>query len=315
MYEVDSEPASGQGNGLDSVDGLCGAEAVSPLDRQLAPVMFLASLMVLALFAVFLHTTDGTRFSETGLVSLKTAGVIYIVFFVEQAFHWFAGSRPGPWHLWSLLIPPIRMGSRDHRTRQWIWLPGWHWQRVDRDLEKRLHQFFNIPLMCLALLVLPLVIIELFWVEQLLAHPSWRVWMEIASAFIWMSFVIEFVLMLSVTQKKMRYLRRNWIDLVIIALPLISLVNAAPVARLLRLNQLARTARVYRVRGLLVRTWRAVVAFEVIEKVLWRDPASHCSRLEDELLEREADIRDLRNRIRQIRERMDREAKPPASGN
>lgn len=284
---------------------------VGPLDRQLAPVMFLATLIDLGLLAVFLHTTDGVKYSEPGMVSLKTAGIIYLALIVELGFHLWSGARPGRWHWWTLLIPPLRLGARDFGTRRWMWLPGWNWQVVDRGLEKRLLHFFNIPLMCLALLVLPLVLVELFWVEKLAANPHWRGWLDIASAFIWMAFVIEFVLMLSVTPKKGRYVRRNWIDLMIIALPLISLVHAAPVARLLRLNQLTRTARVYRLRGLLMRTWRAIVAFEVIEKMIWRDPQAHLARLEDELAERQTEIADLRHRIHQLQQRIEARKNKP----
>jgi len=290
--------------GLDRYADPCRAQSlpeVSMLDKQLARVMFAASLLFLANLASLLHLTEGDLWSSYAEVVIRTGALLHMAFVVEGFVHLVWGSGLKRWHWWAILIPPLRLGARDHLAGTCVWLPVWGWQPAGVGLEKRLARFFSVPLMCLAMLVLPLVLIELIWVEMLNQHPVWMKSLEIASGFIWMAFVIEFVIMVGVTPKKFRYIRRNWIDVIIILLPLVSFLRGLRLARLMRLNQISRTARIYRVRGLLIRAWRALVALDLIEKVVWRDKDALIDRLGEELVERETELEELRVRIAKLK--------------
>jgi voltage-gated potassium channel len=263
--------------------------------------MFAASLLHLTVLAALLHLTKGDLWNDVAQMIIRTGAVLHLAFVAEAVFHLLAGNRMRAWHWWSVLLPPLRLGAPDHLDGKFLWLPVWHWQPVDRFLESRLRSFFSLPLMALAVLVLPLVIAELFWMETLLAHPAWLLAVEIMTAVIWMAFVIEFVLQLSTTKRKWGYAIRNWIDVVVILLPLLAFLRGARLARLIRMNQLTRTARVYRVRGLILRAWRALLALELVEKVLWRNKRALIARLEEQLMDRELEVQHLRKRIEHLR--------------
>jgi hypothetical protein len=291
---------AGQGGGQ-GPDAQAGLPAITALDWQLGPVMFVAALLHLTVLAGLLHLTHGELFNPTAQLLIRTGAVLHLAFVVEAIFHLLAGDRMGAWHWWAVLLPPLRLGARDHLEGRFMWLPGWHWQRVDRTLESRLREVFSLPLMGMAFLVLPLVIIELFWSEALEAHPGWKLALDITTSVIWMAFVFEFVLQLSATKRKWGYAIRNWIDVIVIVLPLLAFLRGARLARLVRLNQLSRTARVYRVRGLVVRAWRALAALELIEKLVWRNKVALIARLEEQLADRELEIHQLRARIMRLR--------------
>lgn len=271
--------------------------ALTTLDWQLGPVMFVAAVLHLTVLAGLLHLTQGDLGSFTAQLLIRTGAVLHLAFVAEAFFHLLAGDRMRAWHWWSVLVPPLRLGARDHLEGRYMWLPGWNWQLVDRKLESRLRAVFSLPLMGMAFLVLPLVVIELFWAEALEAHPAWKLALDITTSVIWMAFVFEFVLQLSATKRKWGYAFRNWIDVIVILLPLLAFLRGARLARLVRLNQLSRTARVYRVRGLVVRAWRALAALELVEKLVWRNKTALIARLEEQVADRELEIHQLRDRI------------------
>ena len=115
--------------------------------------------------------------------------------------------------------------------------------------------------------------------------------------------MFEFVVMVSVVERKLRYCKQNWIDLAIVLLPLVSFIGAARLARLVKLKQLSRTAKIYRMRGLALKTWRAVLTLNVIDKLLRRDDEYHIERLEGQIAEKELELQELHDQLRSIRAR------------
>ena len=93
---------------------------------------------------------------------------------------------------------------------------------------------------------------------------------------------------------------------VVICLPLIAFLRALRLAQLLRLNQVSRTVRLYRMRGVLIRTWRAIVAMDVLERVFIRNPAERIARLERTLLEKESELEVIRDKIEKLKARLAR---------
>jgi voltage-gated potassium channel len=104
-------------------------------------------------------------------------------------------------------------------------------------------------------------------------------------------------------------------------LPVIAFIRLARVAQLARLQQLSRTARLYRLRGLAMRVWRALVALEIIESLLVRNPERRLEKLEVRLADKleeieflKQDIARMQRRVDELRERVgsddDRAAEP-----
>jgi len=135
-------------------------------------------------------------------------GLLYAAILAEglaQAFQRGYGWR---WHLWYALVPPLRMGGRDHIDGGSIWLPHLGWSRVDRNLQQRLEKAFNLPMLMIALAVLPLFALDYHWQHQAVS-PSWYVliFLWASESLIWLAFAFEFIVMSSIAPKKLRYCR------------------------------------------------------------------------------------------------------------
>ncbi len=158
-------------------------------------------------------------------------------------------------------LPPPPPGTR------YVKVP-WLGVVVSNDPTRaQVNRAFHWPMIVLALAILPLLAIEL------LQKPTGNLALtvDIGFALIWLAFLIEFVIKIAIAESRFDYVKRNWLDLVIILLPLL---------RPLRLGSLARTGRVFRLRGVgmkLVQHVLAIVAgLEVTERLIakWRDEDS-----------------------------------------
>ncbi|MGI9517904.1 MAG: hypothetical protein ACR2NP_12705, partial [Pirellulaceae bacterium] len=183
------------------------------LDHKLAAPMFAVSLVVLGLFAVLFYLNDLE--AGDGLVFRGCAiglAICYPVFWLETLLHLLNGSSRMKQHIWFCLLPISRIGARDHDTGTMIWLPSLGWREANRPLERRLARAFSIPMIVVALSVLPIIVLEFFWSDYVEATPWLQFAMDVAEAFIWSALTFEFVLMISVVKYSMLYVRKHWID-------------------------------------------------------------------------------------------------------
>jgi voltage-gated potassium channel len=107
-----------------------------------------------------------------------------------------------------------------------------------QEPDGRVSHRAEIVLLVLALLVIPVVLIQ----ESHASH-GWREFATIANWVIWGGFVVEFVFILAVAQRKGAALRAHWLELLIVVItpPFIPRVlSSLRAARLLRLLQVAR---------------------------------------------------------------------------
>jgi len=266
--------------------------------------MFCASILFLLLTGAIVHLKEGhllnTRLGTGCLIGLA---LLYPFFVLELIVHYAAGSRNLRQHFWYLLMPIFRLCGRDHVNGTHVWLPRLGWQKTNRSLEKQLARRFSIPMIIIALLVLPVVIMELFWAELIIDSPRLTFVLETATIWIWMAFVFEFVVMISVVDHKLAYCRKNWIDLAIVLLPLLSFMRAARLGTAMQIKQLSRTARVYRVRGVALRTWRAFVTLDVLDMILRRDPSYRMEKLEEEISEKTDELDYLKSELSRLKRR------------
>lgn len=119
----------------------------------------------------------------------------------------------------------------------------------DDSLRRRVERWFHKPMIVLAILVLPLLAVEFLLFGR---HPELRDGLlgdllVVALAVIWLAFFIEFVIKIVIAESRVEYVRRHWIDVAIIVLPLL---------RPLRIARVARTARVFTLRGVGVKMAR-----------------------------------------------------------
>lgn len=97
------------------------------------------------------------------------------------------------------------------------------------------------------------------FVRLWLAYRGLDIAVGMAIVFIWLAFFVEFVVKIAIAPSRAGYARKNWLDIVIILLPMLRPVRSI---RALRALRLARMLRVLTLRGVamkLVRTGATVV--------------------------------------------------------
>ncbi len=267
-------------------------ERPEPLSSAL---MFGASLLWLLAAAGSLHLHESGEDARVFLGCITLAATLWPLFLFEAA--WRIGQRAANRHaaMWCVLMPGLRLGLRDPQTAEQLWLPGLGWKTVDEALRQRIARDLNLPMLFVSLTVLPLILAEYVWFERIAASPTLSRITAIGTALVWWSFTIEFILMCSIAEKKLSYVREHWLDLAIILLPLLAFLRALQLGRLLRLQQLTKTARVYRLRGVAMRTYRAALLVDAIARIIQGSPERRLARLQLRIEEQERQLRDMRD--------------------
>jgi len=206
-------------------------------------------------------------------------------------------------YLFVCLFPPSRLVGRAYADPDMMWLPRLGWHHVDRHLRRRLERFFSVPMIVVALLVLPVVGLEYVWAEKVRDHPGLALALDIGNSLIWGVFTFEFLVMVSVADKKVRYCLQNWMDLAIVLLPL---VDFLPIFRLFRLTRvlqvqhLGRMGRLYRMRGLLLKFWRAILVLDMLQRLIGNTPQKRLAQLRELAAAKEEELADLRREIAEL---------------
>lgn len=302
----------------------------SPPDRPypLARVMFWLAFVHLLLLAGVIHrahnpeaTVLEVRIMAAGLLALWPVIVAETWFAVAVRNRELRPLKPTLVRAIAItLAPPLRMGMPDPWTGR-LWLPRWGWLERGRGLEERLDRAFHKPMLVFAVLILPVLALEFFRADQVKANPGLALALHLSVAVIWVAFATEFAIKVSATRRPFVYSKERWLDLAIVILPLFEFVlhmlaEAGPVARLLRLTraaapeQLARMGQIYRLRGLLMKGWRAVLVLRLIAKLTGNTPEKQLRRLEAQIADAEVSLADLKAQAEELR-RQCAECEPP----
>lgn len=137
-------------------------------------------------------------------------------------------------------------------------------------LRRRVDRFFHWPMIVLALLILPLLLLDhLYLRANVLERDSWmnQPWVfwavRIGLGVIWLAFLIEFIVKITIAESRVEYAKRNWLDIVIIVIPVLRPVRAA-----------AATSRVFTLRGVGMKCARyvftVIIGLEASERLLHR---------------------------------------------
>ena len=293
----------------------------TPRETWLARVMFWLAAVDLLLIAGLIHRAQQAevtllerQFMLVGLAAL------WPVFLTEQMFGVVRRDRSRPLRPVVLravlvaLFPPFRMGTPDPRTGL-TWLPRLGWQVPDKSLYTRIDRAFSGPMIVFALLILPVLGLEFFRAEQVRSDPNLALALHLSVAVIWVAFATEFILESSTAPKPMAHVREKWLDAAIVILPMLEflltkVVDAAPLARLLRLGralspeQITAMQRVYRLRGLLTKGWQAFLMLGGMNRLLGHAEERRLRVVEREIAELEDHLNELRKEAEELKEKI-----------
>ena len=238
--------------------------------------------------------------------------IIWPIVIFESIAHWITRSWDRSMHRYHwfsflfCLCPALRMCARSPEMGNRLWLPMLGWRRADKRLQRKLERMLSLPMIIIALMILPILIVDNFLKAQVAQYAWLRFLLHLGTGVIWFAFAAEFILMVSVAEKKLAYCKKNWIDLAIILLPLLSfmrslaLLRGTRLAQLMRIQQISKMARVYRLRGTVIRVIRALVLLEFAQRVFSRNPEKTIQRMRTELTEVEKRARYLRHKIARL---------------
>ena len=277
------------------------------LDEFLAKPMFFATTVFLVFLAAILHLHELEGIYPYVLIGcLVGMALLYPLYLGELLFHLYLGSNNRKQNLLFCLLPPLRMGARGHVHNDKIWLPMLGWQEANAALSTELDRRLSVPMIVIALMILPLMGIELFaGLDRFQSHwflqsTTLGVVLHSATGIVWLAFTAEFIVMIAVVDKKIRYCREHWIDLAIILFPIAAFLRCMRLARLAR--PFARTTRIWRIRGLAMRLFRALLMVEAINRIVRGKPQVRLARLEEALASKEEEVREMREEIHRLRE-------------
>jgi len=206
--------------------------------------------------------------------------------------------------LLTALLPPLRMITASSKPRGWLWLPGIGWKPVGEETSEQLEQKLALPMVILTLLVLPVLGAELTGGETLDNHPRMALATHLTTCVIWIGFTMEFLWMVAAAPDKLTYCLKNWINLVIILLPLVAFLRVLNLFRFTRMLRAGKLLRAYRLRGLWTRLWRLALLFNLLDRLQQRDPAKYCAALEKKITDLEEELATLRAKLAEQRNKM-----------
>lgn len=122
-------------------------------------------------------------------------------------------------------------------------------ERERTDLLQRVEGWLETPMLVLAFAWLALLVVELIWGESRL--------FDVAGTIIWVVFIVNFAVELTLAPHKLVYLKSNWLTALSLLVPALRLFRAF---RLLRFARAGRSLRLLRVVSSLNRGMRALAA-------------------------------------------------------
>ncbi|SHM61336.1 voltage-gated potassium channel [Cyclobacterium lianum] len=269
----------------------------NPLSRYLeytaAPVFFLSLLMLVITAAIINNFSfDEQGFQINTFIAKLAAlfGILWLAYLADFFVILFLASRTRSRiaqsafvpKLLSLIFPPTGIGLRHLETPERTWLPYHHWSKCNEGLFNRLKEQFSIPMIVIALLIIPVLLIEWQFYDQVenWLNTDLSFVLDMVQGFIWLAFAFEFILLVSITNDKFTYIKKNWIDLLIILLPFVSFIRTLRIVKVARLTHLARG---YKLRALLMKARQGLIFASFFYRLLAIKPDFQLRKLKKKL--------------------------------
>lgn len=208
------------------------------------------------------------------------------------------------------VCPPLRIVLSPQYAPRWIWLPGKGWRRRRQALFETLEVRLALPMLGIALLIVPVILLEIFLHDQIAQQPHWVNAIHILTAMIWFAFALEFLLLISITEEKWQFARDHWVNALIIVLPLLAFLRMFVLIRFLKVGKLLQTVRL---RVLFTRVYRIALLLNLLERILERRPRLYLRILRDRERRKRKELAEIRARIEELEERIAAESEATQS--
>lgn len=301
--------------------------AAPRLEARLAPVLFGLAFLFLLVVAGLIHRAHEPQVTRVELQLMAAFLAVLWPLFAAEATVGYVRRAPSVSRgrafvraVTVIAFPPMRM-AWVHPATDRIWLPRLGWQPRGRALLKRLDKSFGGPMLLFAFLILPVLALEYFRSDAVKELAWFSFALDASIGLIWVAFATEFILKFSAAPDRVAYLKERWLDVAIVGLPTLEVVlthwvDAAPLARLLRLgralapDQLGQLGRAYRLRGLVMKGWHAFLVLEGIARITGNTAEKRLRRVEGQIALLEEQLAELRAEADEIRKQLPVSAAP-----
>lgn len=209
------------------------------------------------------------------------------------------------------LVPPFRIMISPAMPNRYIWLPRQGWLQTGQEVLERMEWRTALPMLLTTLLILPVIAAETFF-HAVVDQSIWLSFtVYLLTATIWFAFAYEFILLVSVAERKVDYCKVHWINMVIILLPVVAFLRTLQLFRFLRLAKAGQLIRAYRLRGLMARAMRLALVFNLIDRFMQRNPHKFCLHLEKQIRDKEEELEQLKTKLEHVQTTLEnRELQP-----
>lgn len=292
------------------MDGLGNAKIHEPpqFSGGWQTLMIFVALLLLALWSLVLpHGDSGDAIREALLASTwykRSVAGLWLLIIAEGlvGMFWASDRWSARLRRWMLLtfLPPFRMVLSTWTSSQWLWFPFKGWQRAGVESSLELEKRFAVPMVLVTLLVVPVVIAELGFGAALDSRPKLAIVVHLITCVIWTGFAFEFLWMIAATPEKWRYTTRHWVNLIIILLPMVAFLRFLRILKFASVFKAGQFLRAFRMRGLWMRLWRTILLFDLLDRVLRRNPEQNKAALQQKIAEAESELKRLRAKLRAL---------------
>jgi hypothetical protein len=149
--------------------------------------------------------------------------------------------------------------------------------------------------------MIPFWITEIFYPAKMTTHPSFIHLINRGNALIWVLFVTEFFILFSIAEKRLDYLKKHWMEILIIILPMLALTRFILISRSLHLIRIQHFLNIYRSKMVLKRIIRILVILDLVKRFYHRrNPEKYLIRLQEQLTEKKKEINNLKKQINEM---------------
>ncbi len=269
-------------------------------------VITIIFLFVLAILIQYLQTAHGFESLYYGQSMIYTLYMLWPVFIIERTLHLlFCCEKTGKNILITfimMLIPPLRLASKRCHDKEYIF---WdlNWQLIDQTLYEHIEKRFLYPILIVSCLMIP------FWITEIIFSKISHLWLthllNLGNAVIWSLFVIEFIILCSISKKPLKYVTSHWLELSIIILPMLVLARFILIFKYLQFSKTAyllvkiqNILNIYRARSVINRIIRILIIIDIVRRVYQhRNPQKYLQMLQDKLDDKEQEITEIKQKI------------------
>ena len=284
------------------------------IELFIAKIMFILTIIFLSLVAIliqYLQVDNGLDLLPRHQQMIDLLFIIWPIFFFERLLYLIVCPKQH-WKnylalFFTTLLPPLRLQARRCDGQKYI-LWDFTWYSADQSISKHIEKRFLYPILVFSIILIPFWIGEILFPQSFAKHPLFFHLINMGNALIWGLFVLEFIIMFSLTKKRSQYLIKHWLEIFIILLPMLALARFLLVSKYLYISKqaywfvkLQKILNIYRARTVVTRIIRIFIIIDIVKRIYrFKNPKKYLNMLQEQLAEKEEEIVDLKKQISEV---------------